>query len=199
MIKICGITTAEDAEACGDLGATALGFNFYPGSPRFVSGDTGWIRGVKRAITVGVFVNETAEAIRRVMEEHELDVAQLHGRCEAPAGFDIWKAVSVAEGFSPAALAGADAYLLDAPAGDQHGGTGRTFDWSLATGAEPGIRIIVAGGLGPENVAGAVAAVRPWGIDACSKLESEPGRKDMARVRAFLEAAREAESKLMDL
>jgi phosphoribosylanthranilate isomerase len=194
LIKICGITALEDALAACDAGADALGFNFWPGSPRYIEPERA-SRIIERipghVLAVGVFVHETAERIEEIAAISGIEAAQLHGDCGVPR-LRWWKALEAGpevrrliEQFP------AEAFLLDAPAGAQHGGTGRTFDWKLAAGL-PG-RIVLAGGLGPDNVKEAIRAARPWGVDACSRLESAPGRKDAAKVRAFVRAVREME------
>ncbi len=192
IVKICGITNPEDLKVAVEAGANAVGFNFFPRSPRYVTPEraAALARQVPaEVLKVGVFVNEPAERIQAVAAEAGLDVAQLHGDCGVPAGLRIWRAVAVGPDFDPAALAGseAEAFLLDAPAGDLYGGTGRTFDWGRAEGL--GVKFVLAGGLGPDNVAEAVRRLRPWGVDACSRLEAAPGRKDPEKVRAFVRTA----------
>jgi phosphoribosylanthranilate isomerase len=193
IIKVCGITNREDAEAAAEAGADALGFNFWPGSPRYLSPEmAGRVIEAARVLKVGVFVDETAERIEAMMREMRLDVAQVHGGLDRPPGVRHWRALPPSAPGLRAVLEhlDAEAALVDTPSGAQQGGTGRTFDWSLAAGL-PG-RIILAGGLGPDNVAEAIRTVRPWGVDACSRLESRPGRKDHEKVRAYVEAARKA-------
>ena len=182
LVKICGITTPEDARAAVEAGATAVGFNFYAKSPRYVE-PAAWIREFTGALKVGVFVNESAERIAEVMERCGLDVAQLHGACGAPAGARVWLARSVEEerGGNP------EAWLIDAPAGELYGGTGKTYDWRRVRGVEG--RVVLAGGLDASNVAEALEAARPWGVDACSRLERAPGLKDYGKVAAFVRAA----------
>jgi len=194
VIKICGITALEDALAACDAGADALGFNFWPRSPRYIEPERA-AQIIERipgnVLAVGVFVDEAAERIEATAAAAGVEVAQLHGACGAPR-LRWWKALEAGpdvrrqmEQFD------AEAFLLDAPAGAQRGGTGRAFDWALASGL-PG-RIVLAGGLGPDNVREAIRAARPWGVDACSRLESAPGRKDPEKVRAFVRAVREPE------
>jgi phosphoribosylanthranilate isomerase len=192
MVKICGITCREDALAAVEAGASALGFNFYRPSPRYITPDkAARLAGIlpSGVLRVGVFVNEPKEVIAAIVEAVPLDVVQLHGDCGKPAGVRVWKAQSVGEDFDPLELQRyeADAFLLDAPAGTQYGGTGRTFDWSRVSGLRQ--RIVLAGGLGPDNVAEAIAAVKPWGVDACSRLESAPGKKDPVKMREFVRQA----------
>jgi len=196
ILKICGITNQEDATAAVAAGATAIGFNFYPPSPRYISperaADIVTPAGVRR---VGVFVNEDPARVEEIARIASLNVAQLHGDeppSEYPARLDVWKAVRVTGGLDLLACENspADALVLDGPAGELYGGAGKTFDWRLATVlTKP---IIVAGGLDASNVAQAVALTHPWGVDACSRLESAPGKKDHQKMSEFLRAAREA-------
>lgn len=183
MVKICGITRREDAEAAVAAGASALGFVFYPPSPRCVTPQrAAEIASGLQTLRVGVFVNESAASIEAVMRAAKLDIAQIYGG-EAPAAARVWKAFRVEQAFSPA-LGDAEAILLDGPQ------TGAAFDWSLARTAAP--RVIVAGGLDASNVAEAIRVAQPWGVDASSRLESSPGIKDHEKVRLFVEAALKA-------
>ncbi len=195
LVKICGITSLEDALAAVDAGASALGFNFYPASPRYIAPGA-VARIVERLpagiLTVGVFVNETSGAILETMRVAGLDVAQWHGDepPEAlPGGTRAWKAFRVSERFQPEEMSGYDveAFLLDGPAETLYGGAGRPFDWGRARGL--GRRIVIAGGLDAGNVRAAIEIAQPWGVDACSRLEAAPGRKDHGKMRAFLKAA----------
>jgi len=195
IVKVCGLTNRGDTLAAVEYGASAIGLNFYRKSPRYVTPErAGELASLapKGVLRVGVFVNETAESMLRTARAAGLDVVQLHGDCEIPEGVRVWRAVSVGGGFDSGALERipAEAVLLDAPAGDQYGGTGKTFDWSLVR--ELPRKIILAGGLGPDNVAEAIRTVRPWGVDACSRLESAPGKKDLKKMKAFLDRALEA-------
>lgn len=194
LIKICGITELEDALAACDAGADALGFNFWRRSPRYVEPRSA-ARIIERipgtVLAVGVFVDEAAERIEEIAAESGIEVAQLHGACGVPR-LRWWKALEAGpEARRAIEQFEAEAFLLDAPAGAQRGGTGRTFDWALAAGLPA--KIVLAGGLGPDNVREAVREARPWGVDACSRLESAPGRKDPEKVRAFVRAVREPE------
>jgi len=195
ILKICGITNQEDADAAVSAGATALGFNFYPRSPRYIAPERAAgiasPAGVRR---VGVFVDEPPERIEEIARAAALSVAQLHGKeaLDVYPALTVWKSVRVVPGFDIAGYDAcpAEALLLDGPAAELYGGAGKTFDWSLAGVATR--RIILAGGLDESNVARAIAMVRPWGVDACSRIESAPGRKDRARMSRFLAAARAA-------
>src|SRR5579872_2254971 len=162
MVKICGITNLEDALAAVEGGASALGFNFWPRSPRYITPE-----GARKVIErlpekvykVGVFVDEEPGAVTAVASEAGLDVVQLHGRERAndfPAGLRVWKALRIGANFDRAALDRypAEALLLDGPA------NGVAFDWTLAAGIER--KVIVAGGLDAENVGKAIAQARPW-------------------------------------
>lgn len=195
VIKICGIASEQDARDAVQAGANALGFNFYQKSPRLVTvaeAQTIAARLPDTILRVGVFVNETAEIINKIASLIPLDVVQLHGRLPDPLPrLRIWRAVSVDETFAPDRLSGieADAFLLDAPT-SRFGGSGRSFDWSRAAGLKQ--RILLAGGLDGSNVERGIAAVNPWGVDACSRIESSPGKKDAQKVRAFVAAARKA-------
>jgi phosphoribosylanthranilate isomerase len=196
MLKVCGITTREDAGTAVQGGATAIGFNFYPPSPRYVepalAAEIG--RGLN-VLKVGVFVNEPREVIERIVAEAGLDVAQLHGD-EAPEayprGVTVWKAARVGAGFELSRWEScpAEALLLDGPADLLYGGAGVAFDWRIA--AEGRRRIILAGGLDGANVARAIEQARPWGVDACSGIESAPGKKDHGKMMEFIAAARAA-------
>jgi phosphoribosylanthranilate isomerase len=195
IVKVCGITNQEDASAAIAGGANAIGFNFYPRSPRYIAPEAAASiasTGVRR---VGVFVNEAPARVEAVARIAALDVAQLHGDerpGDYPAALAVWKAARVGAGFD---LAGyrdcpAEALLLDGPAGELYGGSGQAFDWQLA--ADAAQRIILAGGLDGSNVARAVALAHPWGVDACSRIESATGKKDYQKMTEFLHAARAA-------
>ncbi|MDX2178865.1 MAG: phosphoribosylanthranilate isomerase [Bryobacteraceae bacterium] len=170
VIKVCGVTTAEDAAVAVDAGATAIGFNFARRSPRYVDPQA-WMSQVP-VLKVGVFVGDA-------LDLPWLDVAQIHGEGSA-YGVAVWRAVKPGQ-----PMRNADAYVLDPSEG-----TGATFDWALAAGLPE--KIVLAGGLDASNVAQAIRAAKPWGVDACSKLESSPGHKDPVKVREFVAAAREA-------
>jgi phosphoribosylanthranilate isomerase len=201
ILKICGITNQEDADAATAAGATAIGFNFYPRSPRYIAPERAdgiaTAPGIRR---VGVFVNESRERVEEVARIAALDVAQLHGDetpADYPATVAVWKAARMSQGFrfSDFANLPAEALLLDGPAAELFGGAGKTFDWSMLDStmpAAPSHRFILAGGLDAGNVAMAVALVHPWGVDACSRIESAPGQKDHRKMNQFLKAAKAA-------
>jgi phosphoribosylanthranilate isomerase len=192
IVKICGITNEADARAATEAGATAIGLNFYRRSPRFVTAASA--RAIAIALPgsmlkVGVFVNTTADDIRAIAEQAALDVVQLHGSAPGDLrGLRVWRAVPVDDRF-PESLNGledAEAFLVDAPTKD-YGGSGQTFDWSRTVGLSR--RIVLAGGLDASNVSQAISTVNPWGVDACSRLESAPGKKDAQKIRRFVAEA----------
>jgi len=197
-IKVCGITSLKDAEKAVDLGADALGFNFYPKSPRFITKVSAKdiIRLLPPFVTpVGIFVNETMDKIMEFMYFTGVRVLQLHGE-ETPEfcmrmSRPVIKAVRVA---GPESLQGLPrypviAFLLDS-ATEGYGGSGQTFDWNLAVEAKKFGKIILSGGLTPENVVEAIEKVRPYAVDVCSGVETAPGRKDHTRLKEFMEAVK---------
>ena len=196
VLKICGITNEEDAAAAVEGGATAIGFNFWPRSPRYIAPEQAAAIGSRPGIRrVGVFVNEAPARIEEIGKLVRLDVAQLHGDevpAAYPAGLTVWKAARMSAGFDFSAYddSPAEALVLDGPAGELYGGSGQTFDWGLAAAVRK--RIILAGGLDGSNVAQAIATAHPWGVDACSRIESAPGKKDYRKMNEFLQAARAA-------
>jgi phosphoribosylanthranilate isomerase len=195
ILKVCGITTQQDADAAIFAGATAIGFNFYLKSPRFVAPELAAriaTTGVRR---VGVFVNESSARMVEIARIAALDIAQLHGDetpDEYPAALTVWKAARVDANFhfSRYAQSPAEALLLDGPAAELYGGAGHTFNWQLA--AQSTHRIIIAGGLDASNVARAIELAHPWGVDSCSRLESAPGKKDIKKMTDFIQAAKAA-------
>ena len=202
-VKICGVTNWPDATLAVDLGAHALGFNFYPLSPRSISPAAAWeiVRKLPPLVaTVGVFVNWPADVIGALAAALRLDGVQLHGN-EQPseaqdlAGrFRVIKAFAAGPRFKLATLAkykAASAFLLDGYRSGLYGGTGRTGNWRLARQAKRYGAVIVAGGLRPDNVAQAIAEAQPFGIDVASGVESRPGKKD---PRAMRELMREVEA-----
>ncbi|ALA58708.1 phosphoribosylanthranilate isomerase [Nitrospira moscoviensis] len=202
-VKICGITNVEDAAAAVGAGADALGFVLYRQSPRYV--DPAAVRAIVAGLppfvlTVGVFVNEEAGTVRKVMDECGLALAQLHGDetasyCEA-LGRPAVKALRLKDRGTFLALAefhgraNVRGFLIDAYSEHAYGGTGRTVDWTLAAEAAHSAPILLAGGLTPANVAEAVRAVKPYGVDVSSGVEARPGKKDLDKVKAFIRAAR---------
>ena len=216
QIKICGITRAADAAAAVRAGADALGLNFYPRSRRCVSIEVAI--NIRLAIpapvtTVGVFVNASAQEVAHAAGQLGLECAQLHGDepaemlVQLPSNLSIVRAYRCgAEGLGPLAeylgqcrLEGRvpDAVLIDADtaAGGQYGGTGRVVDWERIARERDslgGFPLILAGGLTPANVADAIAAVRPTGVDVASGVETQPGQKDAKLIEQFVAAAREA-------
>ena len=203
-VKICGIATWEDARLSVDLGASALGFNFYPASPRAISPADAWsiIRRLPPFVeAVGVFVDWPAMVVDALAWALRLGSVQLHGE-ETPQGVAelarkhrVIKAVQVGPGFRVARLARygkAHGILLDGFKRGLHGGTGRTLDWNLARAARRHGRIILAGGLTPENIAEAIRVAEPYAVDIASGVESRPGKKDPARLRALFAAVESA-------
>jgi len=191
MVKICGITCVEDARVAVEAGASAIGFNFYSGSSRCVSpaqASTMAATLPAGVLKVGVFVNESPATVAEIARAVALDVVQLHGG-EAPAGWRFWRACRVdgEKVLNLETAQGADAILLDAAVPGLHGGTGQSFAWHLAQ--LPGRRVIVAGGLDASNVREAIRAAHPWGVDACSRIESTAGKKDHGKMTDFIKAA----------
>jgi len=211
-VKICGVTSVEDALASAEAGADAIGLNFATG-PRRIELETG--RAIVAALPpfvtpVALFVDADADAIRATCAALRIGTVQLHGdegpdlaaslaplrvvkafRVAGPADIDPVAAFCEAcaeSGSAPGAI------LLDTRVPGVPGGTGRTFDWRLAARAKRFGRVILAGGLGAHNVAEAIRVARPFAVDACSRLEAEPGRKDHQRIAEFVAAVRAAES-----
>ncbi|MEJ7575788.1 MAG: phosphoribosylanthranilate isomerase [Pyrinomonadaceae bacterium] len=209
-VKICGITNETDALACVEAGAHLLGFNFYFGSPRYIRAEVA--RGIVEVVKehaalvdcVGIFVNEELEDVRRIARKTNLDAVQLHGDespqyCVALRPLKVIKALRVNETYDPreAARYPTESVLLDAWREDSYGGTGQTFDWSLARATRAHVvRLLLAGGLTPENVSTAARIVQPFAVDVCGGVESAPGRKDIARVRRFIDAVRNATAEI---
>jgi len=197
LVKICGITRLEDAEAAVAAGARALGFVFWPESPRFV--DPHRARAIVKALppfvtTVGVFVNQPVEYVNGVASLACLSAVQLHGDETIEDAARMMRPVMKAIGVTTATVEhAADAWparvtmLLDVHDPRRRGGTGRTIDWTVAAALAARRRTMLSGGLTPDNVAEAVARVRPFGIDISSGVERSPGVKDHARIRALFE------------
>jgi phosphoribosylanthranilate isomerase len=197
FVKICGITRPEDVSLAAELGASALGFVFWPGSPRSITAEAARAiardlpRGVEK---VGVFVDQPADEVTRIMDEAGLDVAQLHGQ-ETPEycrtlNRRIFKSIAMGsngsgafQGFDPDVV-----LLVDAHDPERHGGTGQTINWDAAREMAAVRPTILAGGLTPANIKLAVRTVRPYGVDVSSGVESSPGVKDPNLLRMFFEA-----------
>lgn len=204
-VKICGITSHEDAQAAVDAGADALGFIFVNGTPRYIEPEVA-VAIIARmppfVASVGVFIDRTPEEIEMIVRACGLSLAQLHGH-ESPdacgrLGVPFIKAIHVQGEHDLEALHGypqAKAFVLDTYVVGQPGGTGRTFPWEIAAKAARQTRIILSGGLTPDNVALAVTQVRPYGLDVSSGVEASPGRKDHHKVREFIEQARKADAR----
>ena len=206
-IKICGLSNEADALQAAQLGADAIGLNFYAGSPRYIQEETA--EAIMRALPalvepVGLFVNEPFERVQAVMTRLGLRTFQTHGKSQEimrpgalrhiPAFsvrdqgslLDITTYLELCRGLAsvPAAI------LVDAHVPGLHGGTGQTAPWDLLADFQPGVPLILAGGLTPDNVAQAVRRVRPYAVDVASVVESSPGRKNVEKMRRFIEEAR---------
>jgi len=195
-VKICGITNLEDALLAADLGANALGFIFYPPSPRKVDPEAA--REIIRQlppfiVTVGVFVNEEASVVQKLAARVGLDWVQLHGQ-ESPEychslGRRVLKGFRIKDEDSLKALqdyrGSVQAFLLDTYKKGQTGGTGEAFDWDLARQAQDYGAIVLAGGLTPANVVLAIKTAQPQAVDVASGVEAAPGKKDPEKLRAF--------------
>jgi phosphoribosylanthranilate isomerase len=199
-VKICGVTRLEDALAAVRLGADAIGFNFWPGSKRYVP--PARARAIVRRLptfvsAVGVFVDPTCDEVRRAADASGIVLAQLHGD-ETPElclemPLPVLKAIRVADARSLLQIASYDVrgFVLDTPS-TGYGGSGKAFDWSLVAEVAQEMHMVLAGGLTPENVAEAVRTARPWAVDVASGVESSPGVKDEEKMRRFIEAAKGA-------
>jgi phosphoribosylanthranilate isomerase len=209
-VKVCGVRAPEEARRVAELGADAVGLNFYPPSPRYV--DPATAAAILRELppfveAVGLFVNvPLREAVERLAALPRVRCVQWHGEGHEPpvgSGYHLIPAFGVrdesdleqitryldqcrAVGRLPAAV------LIDAHVAGQYGGTGRTAPWEMLASFRPGVPLILAGGLTPDNVAEAVRLVRPYAVDVASGVESAPGVKDLDKVRRFLDRAREA-------
>jgi phosphoribosylanthranilate isomerase len=218
-VKICGITNLEDALIAVEAGADALGFVFYPNSPREI--DAQKVRNIVAKLppnleTVGVFVKPTLEQIKETAQQTGLSAVQLHGyepsakqvvkvlnaypqkvfiALSAPMLFEKQSSLS---GFQLRPEKHISGIFLDSGAREHPGGTGKAFDWIRALPIASMIRkkfhLVVAGGLNPDNVAEAIAILKPWGVDVSSGVETKPGKKDASKVRAFINRARQADT-----
>jgi phosphoribosylanthranilate isomerase len=200
FVKICGVTNEEDALLAVAMGADCIGFNFVQGSSRKISANEAESI-VKRlphgTVTVGVFRNENPETIVSTITQIGLSGAQLHGR--EPVSEVRWirkRLPFVIQAFdaedpnlSSASNSPADIILLDA----HTPGSGRTFDWRLASNAPSGVRLMIAGGLNPENVEQAINQIRPYGVDVATGVESRPGKKDASKMQKFINLAKSSE------
>ncbi len=196
-IKICGITNMEDAEAAVGFGADALGFIFYKGSKRYVDPETagGIISTLPPFLTtVGVFVNQDLNEIREIMGKTGINAVQLHGD-EDPQFCNsvptkVIKVFRVKDTLDPGKVAQypVQAILLDTYSDDEYGGTGRSFDWTIIEDMRLPKKVILSGGLTPDNVSEAVRIVNPYAVDVSSGVEAEPGKKDHQKLKNFIEA-----------
>jgi phosphoribosylanthranilate isomerase len=201
-VKVCGMTSLAEAEHAASLGAWAIGMIHHPESPRYVQPETAEEIGAalkRRCEIAGVFVNSPLEEVIEAAERENLTLLQFHGE-EGPSfcvearrrtGAEVIKAMRVtsAADVQAAEAFRTDFHLFDAYWHGIHGGTGKSFDWDLVAKRRSKVPMILAGGLTPENVADAIALVKPFAVDVVSGVEAEPGRKDLAKVEAFLQAA----------
>jgi phosphoribosylanthranilate isomerase len=201
FVKVCGITNRFDAESAIAAGADALGFNFWPGSRRYIDPSLAaeWIRDLPGTVErVGVLVNPSTLQARTMARI--VNVLQLHGSettnfCSRLAAFSVrfWKAIPAAKSGLKVGNFHAERLILDAATETEFGGTGATFPWSWARdfiAANTVEKVILAGGLTPDNVAQAIEQSRPYGVDVSSGVEAAVGRKDIHKVRDFVAAAR---------
>jgi phosphoribosylanthranilate isomerase len=203
-VKICGVRTLEEAQEAIACGADALGFNFWQKSARYIEPQKA--REIIQQLPifthcVGVFVNETPERIKEIVEQTKINVVQLHGDeepefCAQIGSVKIIKAFRVGEDFHIEEMRKypADAFLLDSKVKGEYGGTGKRFDWRIALGAKSIAPIILAGGINIANVAEAIDYVRPFAVDVCSGVEAEPGRKDLQKLKEFMLEVERAKS-----
>jgi phosphoribosylanthranilate isomerase len=208
-IKVCGITNLEDALIAADAGADMLGYIFYARSPRYIEPErAGEIIATLDAQGcapkfVGVFVNESVEQVRKVMQIAHLDLVQLHGnepaelvQALAPFAFkalrprSVSQAMEVIEPYRTVVAHSTPAFIVDAYDAKQFGGTGTRADWTSASLIAREFPILLAGGLNPENVAEVIEAVNPWGVDVSSGVERAPGLKDHAKIHQFIQASK---------
>ena len=200
FVKICGLARREDVEAVAALRPDAMGFVFWPRSKRYVQAEqvAEWVGTIPDTIRkVGVFVDASPDEVERTLERAGLVVAQLHGD-ESPETVGAvrpprWKAIHL-DRMREDEITGyhVDAFLVDSYSAESPGGTGRVGDWNQARGfvQSQDTPVLLAGGLTPDNVREAIRAVEPWGVDVSSGVEAEPGKKDIDRVRLFIEQCR---------
>ncbi len=204
-IKICGITSYDDACVAVEAGADAVGFILVNGTPRYMTPEA--VAAIIDRLppfiaTVGIFIDRTPEDIDQIVRACGLSLVQLHGN-ESPAQcrslrVPFVKAIRVQGEHDLKSMQDypqARAFLLDTYVADRPGGTGKTFPWEIAAKAAQQARVILSGGLTPDNVASAVAQVRPYAVDVCSGVEERPGRKDHRKVREFIERTRYADAR----
>ena len=202
-VKVCGITSYEDAAMALDQGVDALGFNFFPSSPRYIQPEEA--RQIVRrlppfVVAVGLFVNVARpDLVSETARKAGVQVIQLHGDetpeyCRDLADWPLIKAIRIGAAGIRENLAKYEVqgFLLDARDDTLYGGTGRSFDWKLAKDIRCACPVILAGGLNPENVWEAIRIVQPYGVDVCSGVESAPGRKDPGRLKQFMNEVRNA-------
>lgn len=203
-VKICGITNPDDAIHACECGADLIGFVFYKKSPRYIAPERAGLI-IKRLPApvekVGVFVNESSETINRIVEDTGLTVVQLHGE-ETPEftkeiKVKVIKAIRVKneDDISGMQKYSVSAFLLDSFT-QSYGGSGKTFNWEIAKEAKKYGKIFLSGGLTPDNVADAISAVKPYGVDVSSGVESAPGKKDKNKVKEFLKKVKLMHSKI---
>jgi phosphoribosylanthranilate isomerase len=209
--KICGLTTLDEAQLAVDLGAWAIGLIFHPDSPRRCDVDTAERIGAamrRQALVTGVFVNHPIDEVALLAERCSLGMLQLHGD-EGPAycreaarrtGCRVMKAMPVRDAAAIRALEAfrVDFHLLDTHRPGRRGGTGETFQWELAAAHDRTIPVVLSGGLTAHNVADGIRATRPFAVDTASGTEAAPGRKDPAKLRAFLRAVEAADATISD-
>lgn len=201
-VKICGVRSLDEAEAAIEYGADALGFNFWPHSPRFIMPCDAQeiIKKLPPVVScIGVFVNEEPERIIEIASATGLNGIQLHGDetpdiCSRLGGLKLIKAFRVGADFDLNRIKdyNVNSVLLDTKVKNNYGGTGERFDWSIAIEAKRFAPIILAGGLSAENVAEAIEYAHPMAVDVCSGVEAEPGRKDISKIRDFMKAVASA-------
>jgi len=198
LVKICGLTNAEDAQMAVDCGANFLGFVMVPGTPRYIEPER--VREIVdslpvHVLKVGVFQNAKARDLKRALLDCRIDIAQLHGNesmamARALGPERIWKAfcLETSKDVEKAIKFPSAALLVDSVAGRRRGGTGKVANWKLAGELAKERRIVLAGGLTPKNVLKAIKTVRPHTVDVSSGVESEPGKKDPVLVKKFIDA-----------